>query len=128
VNPQPKPTPRVVEKQAKRTAEAKSLRECYQGVDRRDEGRCRVCKRHCSPTAIAMVDRAERHHLVYRSKGGDHETANVVTLCKFCHAAVHGGTLRLEGDADARDKGTRRLAGVRVERNTDQGWRVEKWV
>jgi 5-methylcytosine-specific restriction endonuclease McrA len=123
----PKPVPRVVERQKRRTAEAATLRECYQQVDRRDEGRCRVCGRRCSPTAVAMLDRAERHHLVYRSKGGTHEPANVVTLCKFCHSAVHGGTMRLEGDANAKDAVTGRLAGVRVERQTDTGWRVEKW-
>lgn len=104
------------------------MRECYQAVDRRDEGQCRVCKRRCSPTAIGMLDRAERHHLRYRSKGGEHETANVITLCKVCHASVHGATLQLEGDADVRDKVTGRLGGVRVERWREGGWTVEKWV
>lgn len=124
----PKPIPRVIEKRERRAREAATIRECYQCVDRRDEGHCRVCRRRCSPMSVAMVERAERHHLTYRSKGGQHETANVVTLCKFCHVAVHGGTLRLEGDADARDKATRKLAGIRVERWHESGWRVEKFV
>lgn len=75
-----------------------------------------------------MVERGERHHLQYRSKGGGHETANVLLICRTCHDAVHvKGTLKLSGDADLRDE-RGNLSGVKVERATDSGWKVDKWV
>ena len=61
-------------------------------VRERDGDRCRVCR---------SADRVEVHHLVYRSRGGDHSTGNLVCLCGRCHGRVHAGTLRPSGDGDA---------------------------
>jgi len=119
---------RIEQKKAKRAAEDRAQQDCYRAVDRRDQGRCRVCGRACSPTAIAMVDRAERHHLVYRSQGGAHESRNVITLCLACHRAVHDCRVRVEGDADHRDPLTGKLNGVSVSRLTECGWQIEKRV
>ncbi len=58
----------------------------------RDRGRCRVCGRR------RYVD---IHHLVPRSQGGAHSRANCVCACSHCHAALHEGTLRAEGDAES---------------------------
>jgi hypothetical protein len=41
------------------------------------------------------------HHLVERSKGGEHSRRNCITLCSTCHLALHEGKLRVEGDAEA---------------------------
>lgn len=121
---------RVSEKLQRRAEEARQIKACYAAVDARDQGRCRVCGRRCSPTALALVDRAERHHLVFRSQGGSHEPENVVTVCKAeCHAAIHSeGVLRLSGDANARnERGV--LCGVCVEAWRDAaGWVVTGWV
>ena len=57
----------------------------------RDRARCRVCGRR------RYVD---VHHLVPRSQGGAHSRSNCATLCTSCHAALHEGRLRADGDAD----------------------------
>jgi hypothetical protein len=57
----------------------------------RDRARCRVCGRR------RYVD---VHHLVPRSQGGAHSRSGCATLCTTCHAALHEGKLRAEGDAD----------------------------
>jgi len=122
-------TPRVKEKLRKRAEEAQSMRQCYRIVDERDGKRCRVCRRPGYPNGTTLLDRLHHHHMVYRSRGGQHEPDSVILLCAICHAAIHiEGTLRVSGDANARDTATGKLAGVKVERYTDAGWIVEKFV
>lgn len=122
--PNPKPTPRWMEK-AKKVADAKKAeRECYAQVDRRDVHCCRVCRARVG--GIGMLQAVHHHHLVYRSKGGDHDTSNVVSLCVKCHHAVHNGEIRLSGNADERNS-VGILSGVKLERGTDSGWKVEGW-
>jgi 5-methylcytosine-specific restriction endonuclease McrA len=103
-------------------------RTVHQAVDARDHHTCRVCGRYCSPRAVTLLERSHRHHLVYRSAGGKDTTANLITLCAHCHDDEHKKRIRLSGDADARDKATGQLRGVKVERTTESGWSVEKWV
>jgi 5-methylcytosine-specific restriction endonuclease McrA len=102
-------------------------RTVHQAVDARDHHTCRVCGRYCSPLAVTLLERSHRHHVVYRSKGGPTETWNLVTLCASCHHDEHDGTIQLSGDADARDKATGKLRGIKVERQSETGWKVEKW-
>lgn len=124
--PVPKPSARVVGKLKRRAEEAKELQACYRAVDERDIGRCRVCGKRGSPTAVGLLDRLHRHHIVYRSRGGQHVSSGVLSVCASCHAAIHNdGTLRVSGDADVRDAVTNKLAGVLVERLIDAVWRVE---
>jgi HNH endonuclease len=120
----PKPPPRWKDK-AKKLAEAqKAQRECYAQVDRRDSSCCRVC--HKRVGGIGMLQAVHHHHLVYRSKGGDTDTANILSLCVACHQAVHDGLIRLTGNADTRSPiGV--LNGVKLERNDESGWKVEGW-
>jgi hypothetical protein len=115
-------------RKASRLAQAKAReRQVHQQVDARDHHTCRVCGRYCSPLAVGLLERSHRHHLAYRSKGGDTSASNLATLCAHCHADVHAGRVRLSGDAEARDKATGKLKGIKVERPTESGWTVEKW-
>lgn len=43
----------------------------------------------------------EVHHIQPRSLGVNHDTANLVLLCRLCHAKIHGKFLRVSGNADA---------------------------
>jgi hypothetical protein len=54
--------------------------------------------------STTQADRAlHRHHVRYRSKGGEDATKNLVTLCAYCHAAIHARQLWIVGDnADQR--------------------------
>jgi 5-methylcytosine-specific restriction endonuclease McrA len=122
----PKGTPRFDRKKQRKADQALHERLVYQAVDARDHHTCRVCGRYCSPMAVGLLERSHRHHLEYRSKGGADSTSNLITLCASCHADVHAGRMRLTGDADVKDQATGRLAGVKVERAGESGWRVEK--
>ncbi len=115
-------------KAQRKAQDAAHERTVHQAVDTRDRNCCRVCGHYCSPLAIGLLERSHRHHLIYRSAGGPTTTSNLVTLCSRDHHDEHQHVLRLSGDADARDKATGRLRGVKVERLVDGGWRVEAWV
>ena len=95
-------------------------------VDRRDGRHCRVCE---TPVGgLTLLTRLERHHLIPVSRGGADESWNVATLCKRCHDERHlKGTLQLSGNADERNE-LGKLAGIKVERLTESGWQVEKFV
>ncbi len=115
---------RAEEKAARLGEERRQLTAAQKTVDARDQGRCRVCGRRCSPTAVSLVDRAERHHMLRRRYEGAHVSANIVTLCKGCHNQIHAlGVLCVSGNADLRDtRGV--LCGVKVERIENDRWAV----
>jgi 5-methylcytosine-specific restriction endonuclease McrA len=46
----------------------------------RDRKRCRFC---------GTTEGLHEHHVIYRSQGGPHEAANLITLCASHHALVH---------------------------------------
>jgi len=123
----PKPRPLWMEKAEKRAAEAKAQRECYAAVDRRDGPACRVCGARVG--GLGTLEARHHHHLVYRSKGGEHDASNVLSLCVKCHTALHAGEIRLSGDANARLAESGRLGGVKLERWADgAGWQPERFV
>jgi 5-methylcytosine-specific restriction endonuclease McrA len=98
-----KPISRAREK-FERTAQKKAnKRKVYALVDRRDKGKCRACGRRCSPTALGLEYRAERHHIVLRSAGGQDTAENLVTLCAACHADRHAGILGIVGNAEIKN-------------------------
>lgn len=113
---------------ARRAEKQATERTVNTDVDHRDNHRCRVCGRWCNPDAVTLLERAHRHHLLYRSRGGEDTTANKATLCPDCHADEHGGKLKLSGDADLRDPITRTLCGIKVERPCEAGWEITAWV
>lgn len=66
----------------------------YVQVDKRDRYICRA-------TGVYIGrGRGARHHIVFRSLGGKHETGNVVTLCDTFHALIHGHKATCVGNAD----------------------------
>jgi hypothetical protein len=117
---------RADEKAVKDKAEDAAERACYRLVDKRDRFRCRV-------TGVllaiggSLTTAVQRHHLIPRSQGGPHETWNVLTVSRAIHDLIHvHGTLRLSGDADARDSDGK-LCGVKVEKLLDGVWIVARW-
>lgn len=112
------------ERHERKLAKAANLKAVYAIVDRRDEGQCRVCGRRCSTTAIGEA-RAERHHIVPRSLGGDDSPQNLALVCISCHDERHKkGTLRISGNAHERNE-MGFLCGLTIERLTESGWKVE---
>jgi 5-methylcytosine-specific restriction endonuclease McrA len=117
----PKGTSRYESRKARKTAEDAERRRVYAAVDKRDGRACRLCGRKTSPEATGLFERGHRHHLQYRSKGGQDTTDNLLTLCAACHAGVHAGRIRLSGDADA-------SKGVFLEVATDAGFKPVRWI
>ena len=56
----------------------------------RDNSPCQHCK------GKSKEKRLEVHHIVFRSQNGSEEEANLLTLCKTCHDALHAGTITLK--------------------------------
>jgi hypothetical protein len=56
----------------------------------RDDYTCQQCK------GKSKDQRLEVHHLVFRSQQGSDEEANLLTLCKTCHDALHAGAIALK--------------------------------
>jgi hypothetical protein len=56
----------------------------------RDGYTCQQCK------GKSKDQRLEVHHIVFRSQQGSDEEANLLTLCKTCHDALHAGTITLK--------------------------------
>lgn len=90
---------RVHAKRQRKAEELAAWKAVCRQVDARDQGRCRVCSRRCDPHALGLLERAERHHITYRSHGGEDFDDNVVTLCAECHADQHAGRLDVRGNA-----------------------------
>ena len=40
------------------------------------------------------------HHILWRSRGGQHTTQNLVLVCAACHRLIHDHLLDVSGDAD----------------------------
>lgn len=105
----------------KRAKKAAWLEVC-KAVDRRDQGKCRVCGTQCA-LGSTFSDRAERHHVRPRSLGGPDASWNLATVCVDCHDKRHKkGALRISGDADERNE-MGYLCGLKVERLTESGWK-----
>lgn len=113
------------ERHERKLAKAANLNAVYAIVDRRDEGQCRVCGRRCSTTATASENRAEHHHIIPRSLGGQDTPENLALVCVWCHDERHKkGTLRISGNAHERNE-MGFLCGLVIERLTEAGWKVE---
>lgn len=94
---------------------------CYKAVDLRDKSVCRVTGEFLTAGHSDPHKRKERHHLIRRSRGGLHQTANVLTVSAFIHTQDHAGKIRLSGDANLKDA-LGDFCGVRYERITESGW------
>lgn len=81
--------PRAIDKKAEARAKERAWQQVRAEVKLRDGGRCRLCS----------APGVDVHHVTYRSRGGKDETRNNVLLCRKCHADVHGGIVKLAGNA-----------------------------
>jgi 5-methylcytosine-specific restriction endonuclease McrA len=61
-------------------------------VDARDKDRCRLCG--------YFVAEGEHHHIIPRSLGGKHTTANLMLVHTDCHESITLKRILVSGDAD----------------------------
>lgn len=105
--------------------QADEIDACYRAVDLRDRNVCRVTGEFLTLGASDPHKRKERHHMIRRSRGGLHQTDNVLTVSAFVHTQDHAGKIRLSGDANLTDvQGN--FCGVKLERITESGWKTER--
>ena len=84
-----------VDRKVKRDAEKEATwRACCQAVDARDHRICRCCGKKTDPDDVGLK-RGHRHHIVYRSAGGQDVPENVITLCWLEHNDEHKGQLEI---------------------------------
>jgi len=58
-----------------------AYRDLCDEVRKRDNWRCQGC---------GAMERLQVHHQQMRSRSGDDEKANLITLCEDCHGIKHG--------------------------------------
>ncbi|GAC1354668.1 MAG: hypothetical protein NVSMB38_33610 [Ktedonobacteraceae bacterium] len=77
----------------------------------RDDYTCQQCR------GKAKDQRLEVHHLVFRSQQGSDEEANLLTLCKTCHDALHAGkiTLKQKGTKKGTLRHATQMNSIRVQ-------------
>lgn len=66
----------------------------------RDKGRCRVCARRVKKNADDPRKRAETHHIVYRSAGGEDLPMNLLLTCGICHSLEHQHRIEISGNGN----------------------------
>lgn len=89
----------------------------------RDEFRCRMCGKRCSYGSTYLIDRADPHHIIFSSQGGEDSTANCLVMCRQHHDEIHKlKRWYLSGNADERDELANGM--VKVERQVEGGFEV----
>ena len=104
IAPQPKPAPKLL---AKRKQDAQLERTWWKTrrvVLERDGHRCRAC---------SQSHGLDVHHVIARSLGGTNDKSNLITLCRDCHASVHGHVLVLRWHRHGEPAKTVRFIWVR---------------
>lgn len=100
-------------------------RQLKRDVEIRDGSKCRLCRRQCRFDAPKLTQRADPHHVIFRSAGGDDTLENVLKLCRSCHDDVHvNRTVALSGNANEQDE-LGRYRCVKAERLVESGWQIE---
>lgn len=65
----------------------------------RDGGRCRVCGMKLFLSSRDPFKVMHKHHVKYRSAGGEDTMENQIAICPKCHQQEHWHTLSLTGTA-----------------------------
>lgn len=73
-------------------------------VYKRDNYNCQNCGRDCNKNDIQL----HAHHIVPKSKGGTHNTSNLISLCEDCHNSIHNNRYAPTAGYNRRDN----LSGV----------------
>ncbi len=96
-HPVPKERPALLQaKDRKRLKVADELR-IKKAVRARDGQQCQCCHVPVFPDAKNPLQRAQVHHIQFRSKGGNTDMKNQITLCAECHAKIHAREVQIVG-------------------------------
>ena len=101
-----KPRPKRLEKLDAQRARTQAWRAVRLKVFARDGFTCRVCK-------DGRKSVYDAHHLLARSLGGRDVIGNLLTVCRDCHADIHGHVVVLRWRDDTNRAGSLRIERVR---------------
>lgn len=89
----PKPIPRVLERKAEIRARTMAALKARTQVWVRAMGKCEKCGRRAE-RSVDSLRAGNVHHVVYRSRGGKDDPANLILTCRECHRDIHGRRTR----------------------------------
>lgn len=92
-----KPRPSLLVKAQKRRERMTAAQKLRADVRARDQHQCQSCHVPVFVTCANPLQRAEVHHIQFRSKGGADAMQNLITICAECHAKIHAHELDVIG-------------------------------
>ena len=92
-----KPRPRLLVKAKARREKIKADTKLRAAVRQRDGNQCQCCHIPVFVAAMNPCQRAQVHHIVFRSKGGADDKKNMITVCAECHALIHCHEIEVRG-------------------------------
>lgn len=95
--PLPKPRPTILVKAESRGKKLKAAEKLRANVRARDGHQCQACHIPVFVDARNPLQRAQVHHIQYRSRGGADAQKNLITVCAECHAKIHAHELEVIG-------------------------------
>jgi 5-methylcytosine-specific restriction endonuclease McrA len=95
--PNPKPRPRLLVKAKRRRGELTKAMQLRRDIRARDGNQCQSCHVPVFLHAANPLQRAQVHHIVFKSKGGSNDHKNLITVCAECHAKIHAHELDVRG-------------------------------
>jgi hypothetical protein len=90
---------RAAEKAERVKRDEANERAVHKQIDARDKLRCRAYGIRLTKTG-GLLNGVHRHHVIFRSHGGETSTKNMCLLGPLAHADVHAGKLQITGNAD----------------------------
>jgi 5-methylcytosine-specific restriction endonuclease McrA len=92
-----KPRPSLLVKADKRGQQLRREAKLRADIRGRDGHQCQCCHIPVFVQASNPLQRAEVHHIQFRSKGGVDDQKNMITVCAGCHAKIHAHEIEVRG-------------------------------
>ncbi len=94
----PKPSPRRLVKAKQRRSKLRAAAILRAEVRGRDGHQCQCCHIPVFVDAANPAQRAQVHHIKFRSQGGPDKHQNLITVCAGCHAKIHARVIEVRGE------------------------------
>ena len=93
----PKPRPAILERKSVRCKRLAAEVKLRASIRARDGNQCQACHVPVFVAATNPLQRAQVHHIKFRSQGGPNDKKNLITVCAECHAKIHVHELEVRG-------------------------------
>ena len=92
-----KPRPSILVKAEAGRKAKRAAAKLRADVRARDGHQCQCCHIPVFVSATNPLQRAQVHHITYRSQGGPDVQKNLITVCGECHAKIHAHEIEVRG-------------------------------